>query len=133
MEAPVSRPPRDEAEIETGMSVDDAMQTVLALNGTQHAPELAALIRKKLGGAALRGRRATTTEPPLDMKGTGGKAPKGYAALAPATEMLNGMMKEAAATPRCSSRGPGRASLRHAGRPRFARNRAILPALIRPG
>jgi len=86
---------KSRAEIETGMSVDDAMQTVLALNGTQHAPELAALIRKKLGGAALRGRRATTTEPPLDMKGTGGKAPKGYAALAPATEMLNGMMKEA--------------------------------------
>jgi len=83
---------KSEEEIEAGMTVEHAAELVVA-----RAPELASLIRDHLAGRKLRGHRSSLAQadPPLDLKGTGGKPPKGYEALAPAAEMLNGMMKEA--------------------------------------
>jgi len=88
---------KSKEEIMANMTMEEAARMVMAMQKTKDAPALMALLQKHLGaaanhekaaGAALRGKNAATTT----------AVPAGYAALQPATDMLNSFMSEARMT-----------------------------------
>jgi len=88
---------KSKEEIMANMTIEQAARVVMSMQKTKDAPALMALLQKHLGdsihhaqtgGAALRGKSAASPS----------AAPSGYAALQPATDMLNSFMAEATMT-----------------------------------